>query len=161
MHGRDGTLFPEARQAESNGDAPSATSSGDPAPGLLHVYALFLPPDIDAALDRLHRDYIAWWIAKDNPAWRRFPSREIAVCPSHDFVRVTVLREHADWWRGLFRAILPLSYSLGDSGAGRRRGRCGSSRPSSWAATRSDTSGGKSGGTPWSMAQRQLSFGLL
>jgi hypothetical protein len=92
MHGRDGTLFPEARQAESNGDAPSATSSGDPAPGLLHVHALFLPPDIDAALDRLHRDYIAWWIAKDNPAWRRFPSRGIAVCPSHDFVRVTVLR---------------------------------------------------------------------
>jgi hypothetical protein len=107
--GRD--ALPRSSAGREQRGCPQRYVIRDPAPGLLHVHTLFLPPDIDAALDRLHRDYIAWWIAKDNPAWRRFPSRGIAVCPSHDFVRVTVLREHADWCRGLFGPILPLSYS--------------------------------------------------
>jgi len=112
MHGRDVILFPEARQAERERGCPRHYAVRVTRLRVCFTFdALFLPPDIELALDRLYRDYLAWWIAKSNPARRRVPSYGLVVFPPHDFVMVTVLREHAEWWVGLFRAILPLSYN--------------------------------------------------
>jgi len=111
MHGRDVTLFPEAREAERERRYPQQYAVRVTRYWVCFTFdALFLPPDIEDALDRLYRDYLDWWLAKDNPERRRFPSRDILVSRPHDFVMVTVLREHAEWWLGLFRAILRSSH---------------------------------------------------
>jgi len=78
---------------------------------------LFLPPDIEAELQHLYRGYLEWWLAKGNPARRRFPSDGLPISRPHDGVMVTVLREHGEWWLGLFRAILLFSNTR--AGAGR------------------------------------------
>ncbi len=112
MHGRDVILFPEARQAERERGCPRHYAVRVTRSRVRFIFdALFLPPDIEAALERFYRDYLAWWIARGNAARRRLPSDGFAVFPPHDFVMVTVLREHGEWWLGLFRAILPFSYN--------------------------------------------------
>ncbi len=79
MHGRDVTLFPEARQAERERGCPRHYAIRVTRSRVCFTFdALFLPPDIEAALDGFYRDYLTWWLAKDNPARQR-----TLVWPSH------------------------------------------------------------------------------
>jgi hypothetical protein len=112
MYGRDVTLFPEAQQAQREHGCPRHYSVWVTCSRVRFTFdMLFLPPDIEAKLHHLYSDYVEWWLAKGNLARRRFPSDSLPVSRPQDGVTVTVLREHGEWWLGLFRAILPFGYS--------------------------------------------------
>jgi hypothetical protein len=83
MHGRDITLFPEAQRAEGERRCPRHYAIQVTRSRVCFTFdALFLPPDIEAALERLYRDYLAWWIAKGNPARRHLPFGWLCPLPA-------------------------------------------------------------------------------
>ena len=75
--------------------------------------AFFLPPDFEQRFAELYQAYVAWWLEKNNPARKLFPRAGIFLM-LRDFVSITVLREHAAWWRQLFEELLPYCYNPWD-----------------------------------------------
>lgn len=78
------------------------------------VDAFFVSEDVAERLSGLYGDYLSWWRARTTPERRWFPRHGVGIPDFCDFVHLTVLRQHADWWIRLMNEAGPLTYNRWD-----------------------------------------------
>jgi hypothetical protein len=101
LHGQDAGRFPEAHAAARRQGAPHRYCLRvDEDRVTIEFDYFFIPPEMSARVAALYHAYVQWWIDTRQP---HFPRAGIHYGGFCDFCAVTVLREHAPWWIGLFR----------------------------------------------------------
>jgi hypothetical protein len=63
----------------------------------------FLPLVMQARLENLYTSYVEWWLTEARAKRCWFPPRGVVSGTMRDYVSLTVLREHAEWWITLMR----------------------------------------------------------
>jgi hypothetical protein len=87
------------------------------------VDGFFIPDDVATRLAGFYADYIDWWKLPTTPERRWFPRGILALPDFNDYVHLTVLREHAEWWIKLLNEAAPLTYNRWDHAAAAWRSR--------------------------------------
>lgn len=110
--GRDAALFPMMAFMSSHARVPSYfTVRVGPSRVQIFLDGFFVPEDMSRRLEAIYRDYVDQWLARRNPARRRFPRGGVTMPRFRDAVYLTVLREHAPWWIDLLDCCAQLSYN--------------------------------------------------
>lgn len=108
-HCRDPLVFPCAdRQRKQIGTPTYYYATVHRRRVSLVIDGFFLPPDYEQQLRDLYEAYLGWWRASN--ARRRVAGIAYSL-PMRDYLWITVLREHAEWWIGLLDELCLYVYN--------------------------------------------------
>lgn len=99
LRGKDKVLFPAIwKLYQEEGVPASFHFRKGPTRCTIIVDYCHLHGKVADRLRHLYRAYLNWWLDKKTPERKRFPKGGMTITSFRDYIHITVLTEHAEWW---------------------------------------------------------------